>query len=199
MERALVRTSHSARPDLVGEELPWPLLHGVPCTGLLDATSTFARGPVGIADIRFSGNWTCTGLTLDEEPVATLVRTISAQETPGVVADLAEAVRLLHRTSGLTWDQLGKLFGVSRRAVHHWAAGGRMNAANADRLNRLIRIVGNLPAATPDPRRSAILAPSGVAGSSLFDSLRSEEASRPDDVNAPSGSVEQRLGARHDR
>src|SRR5262245_36297225 len=33
------------------------------------------------------------------------------------------AVRSLHDSSGLTWEQLARLFGVSRRAVHNWANG----------------------------------------------------------------------------
>lgn len=43
--------------------------------------------------------------------------------------------------SGLTWEQLGKVFGVSRRAVHMWANGGRLNEANALRLREFSAII----------------------------------------------------------
>ena len=52
----------------------------------------------------------------------------------GVAARIAE----LRRSSGFTWDQVGRLFGVSRRAVHFWASGKPMTAANEERLNRIL-------------------------------------------------------------
>jgi hypothetical protein len=55
----------------------------------------------------------------------------ASSATPAVRVD-----DLKHR-SGLTWEQLGKLFGVSRRAVHHWVNGGNLTAANLARLDVL--------------------------------------------------------------
>jgi transcriptional regulator with XRE-family HTH domain len=49
----------------------------------------------------------------------------------------AATVRELKARSGLTWDQLAGVFGVSRRAVHGWAAGARLNAQNSELLNWL--------------------------------------------------------------
>jgi DNA-binding XRE family transcriptional regulator len=49
----------------------------------------------------------------------------------------SDIVRELHAKSGLTWEQLGRLIGVSRRAVHLWAAGGRINARHLELVMQL--------------------------------------------------------------
>ena len=52
-------------------------------------------------------------------------------------ATLSARVRDFKERSGLTWSQVAALFGVSRRAVHHWVEGGNMTAGNSDRLDVL--------------------------------------------------------------
>lgn len=74
-------------------------------------------------------------------------------------ASTAELVTHLHDQFGLTWDQLGKLFGVSRRAVHMWAAGKRMNAHNTELLGALLQLVHAAPGASADERRAWLFAP----------------------------------------
>ena len=51
------------------------------------------------------------------------------------------AIAELRRTSGLTWDQIGRLFGVPRRSVRFWASGKPMNAANEQHLLRVLDVV----------------------------------------------------------
>jgi hypothetical protein len=106
-------------------------------------------------------------------------------------------VQWLHRESGLTWDQLGRIFGVSRRAVHLWATGGRMNASHAETLAELLAIVRTLPASNRADRRAALLA-QDATGRSVLDRLRNRHASGGDVAGTP-WSPEQLLGARHDR
>jgi hypothetical protein len=125
---------------------------------------------------------------------------LSAPGTEAVLAESPEriglglTVRALHQLSGLTWDQLGKLFGVSRRAVHHWAAGGRMTARNAELLSELTRIVQQLEAADPASRRAILLTP-GDDGYSMFDRIRSHQATSREDVSAPPFAPDELLGA----
>jgi len=71
----------------------------------------------------------------------------------------AQAVLDLRAESGLTWDQLGRLFGVSRRAVHLWASGKRMNSRNIELLGTLRTIVDGAPVKDPDSRRMWLFAP----------------------------------------
>lgn len=54
-----------------------------------------------------------------------------------VTSDTASWIRDIRSISGLTWDQLSRVFGVSRRSVHLWAQGGRPAAENAERIGRV--------------------------------------------------------------
>ena len=47
----------------------------------------------------------------------------------------------LRRLSGLTWDQLARLFGVARRTVHFWASGKTLNSGNLEKLQRVLTAI----------------------------------------------------------
>lgn len=84
--------------------------------------------------------------------------------------------------SGLTWDQLGKVFGVSRRAVHMWANGGRLNEAHAQRLREFASIIQRLEAETPDAAPETIRARLNQVeadGYSIIGRLRQERSGGP--------------------
>jgi len=99
----------------------------------------------------------------------------------------------LHDESGLTWGQIAKLFSVSRRAVHAWAAGGRMNTRNMELLALLLTAIQRIPAPDPEARRVHLMAPRG-SSPSLFDELR--QLGRTDDaVVEDVVPVRERLGA----
>jgi DNA-binding transcriptional regulator YiaG len=104
-------------------------------------------------------------------------------------------VTWLHEQSGLTWDQLGRLFGVSRRTVHLWASGAGMNAANAETLANLTRLVDATPGRTAAQRRAALLLPDRD-GRSAVDRLRLVRSGSG--INAPRVRPEALLDARHD-
>ena len=52
-----------------------------------------------------------------------------------------QAISELRRISGLTWEQLGALFDVSRRSVHFWASCKPLNADNEQRLMQVLDVV----------------------------------------------------------
>ncbi len=79
----------------------------------------------------------------------------------------ADAVRRIRASSGLTWDELGRALGVSRRAVHAWANGGRLNQVHAARLGALAELVEGLGEETPERARAALYAP-GPGGLSPY-------------------------------
>jgi hypothetical protein len=94
-----------------------------------------------------------------------------------------EEVTWIKAHSGLTWDQLGKIFGVSRRAVHMWANGGRLNESNARRLHAFAAIVRRIESeipdgSTPEEVRARLLQvePDGL---SVVDRLRQERSTGP--------------------
>jgi transcriptional regulator with XRE-family HTH domain len=49
-----------------------------------------------------------------------------------------ESIQEIKRLSGLTWEELGKVFGVSRRSVHNWAMGERLTAENAEKIRQVL-------------------------------------------------------------
>lgn len=73
--------------------------------------------------------------------------------------DIAAAVRRLHLVSGLTWAELADAAGVSRRAVHHWAAGRRVSSRHIKRIGALISLVNVYDAGNPDETRARLLGP----------------------------------------
>jgi hypothetical protein len=82
----------------------------------------------------------------------------------------AKAINKAHEDSGLTWEQLARMFGVSRRSVHMWATGGRMNATNAEMLMRFVDLLDSMQCEL-DERRAALLAIGGD-GASAIDNFR---------------------------
>ncbi len=107
-----------------------------------------------------------------------------------------EIVRWLHTSSGLTWDQLGRLFGVSRRSVHMWANGARMNATNVETLHEIAAFIREHGDSSPEDVRNAVLSP-GIDGISFADQLRSRRNGGSRDVSGPRHSPDFYLGARH--
>lgn len=90
----------------------------------------------------------------------------------------AQNLSQLRRAAGFTWDQLARLFGVSRRAVHFWASGQPMAAENEERLHRLLAFVAEVDRGAPAETRAALLTV-GAGGVRPFDLLgesRYEEA-----------------------
>ncbi|MBD2298191.1 MULTISPECIES: XRE family transcriptional regulator [Nostocales] len=81
-----------------------------------------------------------------------------------------KAVNELKRLSGLTWDQLAKLFNVSRRSLHSWASGERLNSFNEYTLNQLLGMIQYIDRGSASLNRSLLLQP-GSNGIPLIDLL----------------------------
>lgn len=113
-------------------------------------------------------------------------------------ADHAEATRSavneLRLISGLTWDELGQLLGVSRRSLHFWASGKPLSAQNEERVTRLLAVVRFIDRGNARNNRKALLgAESGETAFNLLAAQRFEEvcallgpgARRPAPARAP--------------
>jgi transcriptional regulator with XRE-family HTH domain len=98
-----------------------------------------------------------------------------------VPADVLRAIRV---ESGLTWEQLARVFGVSRRAIHHWAAGEKMSGHHIDLLGQLAKVVSDAPGTTASERRSALLLP-GNDGVSALETFRARVLAGRALVNPP--------------
>jgi DNA-binding transcriptional regulator YiaG len=137
------------------------------------------------------------------EHVATLGLLVEGVPQPTATAEwlaggnsTAKAIRKAHEDSGLTWEQLARVFSVSRRSVHAWANGARMNATNVELLMRFVGFLDDFEAASSDERRTGLLA-IGRDGKSALDRFRlhySQLRGAFDTLPRP----ESLLGARHD-
>ncbi|MCY3643990.1 MAG: hypothetical protein OXG41_10445 [Acidimicrobiaceae bacterium] len=120
----------------------------------------------------FDGSWNEVAARVESEASTSsqgsLTRGIDDDPHPKPVA--SSRVRQLKEDSALTWDQLRRLFGVSRRALHMWAGGAQMNSRNQERLAYLERIVSAL-GATPLERRDTLLSSREGGGRSIFQQL----------------------------
>jgi len=85
-------------------------------------------------------------------------------------ASTAARIFELRRLSGLTWDSLAQLFGVSRRAAHFWASGKPMTAANEERLRGLLATLRTIDRGSGAATCAALLQPSPT-GERPFDLL----------------------------
>ena len=125
------------------------------------------------AGMFFVGSWEDVAARVAEDASTSShgapVRSLDVDPHPKPLA--AERVRRLKSESGLTWDQLRRLFGVSRRSMHLWAGGARMNARNAERLAYLEQVVRALGAKDSDQCREALVSSSAGQGRSILQSL----------------------------
>lgn len=81
-----------------------------------------------------------------------------------------KAINELRKLSGLTWDQLAKIFNVSRRSVHFWASGQQLSSFNEENLNRLLGTIRYIDRGRADINRGLLMSP-GSDGKPLLDLL----------------------------
>jgi DNA-binding transcriptional regulator YiaG len=78
---------------------------------------------------------------------------------PITVESAQVTIHELKKLSGLTWEQLAKIFNVSRRSLHFWASGKPMTPFNEEHLRRLLATIRYIDRGSPDVNRGALLQP----------------------------------------
>lgn len=96
------------------------------------------------------------------EPTAVLGRAV----VPAVPAVLQR----LHRISGLSWGDLGRAVGVSRRTIHNWLGDTRVASVHLTRLLELSRLVDRVSTGSSESTRALLLQPT-ADGRSIIDDL----------------------------
>ncbi len=81
-----------------------------------------------------------------------------------------KAVMELRRRSGLTWDQLGQIFGVTRRTMHFWASGQPLATENERALNAVLAFVRAYDRGAANLNRDVIL--QNIEGRTTLELLR---------------------------
>lgn len=76
----------------------------------------------------------------------------------------------LRRLSGLSWGEIARAVGVSRRTIHNWLAGARVAGVHLTRLLELGRVVDNVSTGSVEATRTAMMRPS-ADGRSILDEL----------------------------
>jgi transcriptional regulator with XRE-family HTH domain len=80
------------------------------------------------------------------------------------------ALQRVRRISGLTWGEIARAVGVSRRTIHHWLAGTRVAGVHLVRLLELGRVVDVVATGSVEATRTALLQPN-ANGRSILDDL----------------------------
>lgn len=80
------------------------------------------------------------------------------------------AIDELHAASGLDWEELAELVGVSRHTLTLLSRGGAVHASTIARIEKVAGVVAGLGADTPRGRRAELYRHPG-GGRSLFEQL----------------------------
>jgi len=104
--------------------------------------------------------------------------------------DTSNLIANLKELSGLTYDQIARLFGVSRRSIQNWFAGQTIPLEHSERASLLISRITPL-GNTADARHLALLKSSN--GPSLFHQYV-DEIPRPQVIQVSAFSPRDLLG-----
>ena len=143
-------------PGLVATSAAVPMATTMP--GLATA-NTYTQGSMAMwATITLCGEHTAAG-------PAGQIDFVPAEAT-------AEAIMEIRRRSRLTWEELGDLFDVSRRSVHHWANGKPVSARHDRTIRRMLAALRHLDQGSQTDTRALLLAVDRVMGVSTLDLLK---------------------------
>ena len=118
------------------------------------------REPI-LASVLVVGLGTSAAVVPPPEITSHLLRSVdqtNAGASLPVAISAGGAIAELRRLSGLTWDQLARLFNVSRRALHFWASGKPMAPGNEEHLQRLLAVLRRIDRGTASANRGLLLA-----------------------------------------
>ena len=170
-----------------------PTLHDV------SGASTSAAGPMRQASLAFT-----IATTLATTPLSGAA-TSNGYETPRPVEwttagppgqirfapaeSTAEAILEIRRRSGLTWEEMGDLFDVSRRSIHHWASGKPVSTRRERALRQALAAIRRLDRGDQAGTRARLLAVDHYTGLSALDMMREgrfdEITARTEGARAP--------------
>jgi DNA-binding transcriptional regulator YiaG len=106
----------------------------------------------------------------------------------------ATSILEIRRMSGLTWEELATLFGVSRRSVHHWASGKVVSSGNEELIRKVLALVHSYNRGEARKTRALLLSPDATGLSpydlikaGAFDAIRSVASPAPSALQRPRG------------
>lgn len=96
----------------------------------------------------------------------------------------ADLICSIHDRAGLTWDQIARLIGVSRRSVHMWVAGSPMSGRHRETLAKVDRLVTSYGNLEPKAVRTRLFT-IGTSGLSDFDRFIRDRYDSLPNINGP--------------
>jgi hypothetical protein len=148
---------------------------GGTANSLQRVTVTVAAGALALA---FFGTSSVSALARPTPQIvvsgSTGASAVVTEAYPSGVATTASRVRELHRRSGLTWEQLARLFRADRRTIHLWASGRPMRAAQIDRLSKLAEAVLRFDRGSSTATRDFLLT-AKIDGKSVIELIEEEK------------------------
>jgi len=96
------------------------------------------------------------------------------------VISASRALSEVRRISGLTWEELGKLFHVSRRSVHFWASGQPMKSMNEKFLLKVLDFFRKVDRGSARSNRIAIF--QSIRGLVPFDLISEKNFSEAEEL-----------------
>lgn len=142
-----------------------PRLSIIVVSGALSSAGTSSAGPTHVWEAPYVHEADATASGIGWDPARADADSHEPEAT-------SRAISELRRVSGLTWEQLGQLFEVSRRSIHFWASGKRLNAGNEARLMRVLAAVRDTDRGDSRSNRAALF--EATAGTTPFDLLVSQ-------------------------
>lgn len=113
---------------------------------------------------------TTAGTLLDPSTLRAATSKTDAGQLVAGGAEHVSAISQVRRLTGLTWEQISTLFGVSRRAVHFWASGKPMAAIHEEHLQRTLNCLRAVDRGNSPTNRQALFLAEGD-GLAPFDLL----------------------------
>jgi len=145
-----------------------PSLSVIAVSGALSVSGTCSAEPTRLWEAPYvhESEATASGPAWEQHAEAT----VDAETTRRAISEL-------RRISGLTWEQLGALFDVSRRSVHFWASGKPLNAGNEQRLMQVLDVVRAADRGNARSTRAALFeVRAGTTAFALLTAARFKEA-----------------------
>lgn len=84
----------------------------------------------------------------------------------------ARTVAEIRRVSGLVWEEIAGLFGVTRRTVHNWAGGTGMTRRRQEQARRLLDAMRRMGRGTDGSARELLMQAGAPGGRTRFDLLK---------------------------
>jgi len=103
-----------------------------------------------------------------------LVRFLPAVDRSDLQDVGAKLVGQARTLSGLTWEKLAELIGVSSRTIHYWADGEAISEKNLDHLSKLVAVLEQIDRGYGEANRNLLLGKS-IGGLTLFEMLGGKE------------------------